>query len=208
MCANDGGSTTFGRAATTKKIPRAACVLTVSHGLVRSSARRDRLTVAGPGAGRVEPLTAGSPWPRVRGGAASRASRRGRRGRWRSRRRRASRRGGASPRTRRPSNRRGGAAARRAAKVRALRGVHRDIRALRLPGLVGAPVHGPPVPSRVFLLGQAPGPHEARLGRPFAWTAGRTLFSWFERACGATEREPGRGRAGGRARPRRAGGRG
>ena len=82
-----------------------------------------------------------------------------------------------------------GRAAARAARVRALRAVHRDIRALRLPGLVGAPVHGPPVPSRIFLLGQAPGPHEARLGRPFAWTAGKTLFRWFERACGASERE-------------------
>lgn len=82
-----------------------------------------------------------------------------------------------------------GPAARRAQKVRALRAVQRDIRALRLPGLVGAPVHGPPVPSRIFLLGQAPGPHEARLGRPFAWTAGKTLFRWFERACGAGERE-------------------
>lgn len=79
--------------------------------------------------------------------------------------------------------------ARFAEAVRALRAVQRDIRALRLPGLVGAPVHGPPVPSHIFLLGQAPGPHEARLGRPFAWTAGRTLFRWFERACGASERE-------------------
>ncbi len=79
--------------------------------------------------------------------------------------------------------------ARVAEKVRALRAVQRDIRALRLPGLVGAPVHGPPVPSRIFLLGQAPGPHEARLGRPFAWTAGRTLFRWFEQACAASERE-------------------
>lgn len=77
----------------------------------------------------------------------------------------------------------------RAALVRALRAVHRDIRALRLPGLVGAPVHGPPVASRIFLLGQAPGPHEARLGRPFAWTAGKTLFRWFEQACGAGEAE-------------------
>jgi uracil-DNA glycosylase len=82
-----------------------------------------------------------------------------------------------------------GRAARRAAQLRALRAVHRDIRALRMPGLVGAPVHGPPIPSRIFLLGQAPGPHEARLGRPFAWTAGKTLFRWFERAFGASERE-------------------
>jgi uracil-DNA glycosylase len=43
------------------------------------------------------------------------------------------------------------------------------------------------VASRIFLLGQAPGPHEARLGRPFAWTAGKTLFRWLERATGADE---------------------
>ncbi len=76
-----------------------------------------------------------------------------------------------------------------AAVVAALEGIHRDIRALRLPGFAGPPVHGPPIPSRIFLLGQAPGPHEARFNRPFAWTAGRTLFSWFERAFGATEEE-------------------
>lgn len=70
-----------------------------------------------------------------------------------------------------------------------LRRIHEDIRALRLPGFCGPPVHGPAVASRVFLLGQAPGPHEARFGRPFAWTAGKTLFSWFERAFGASEEE-------------------
>jgi uracil-DNA glycosylase len=43
------------------------------------------------------------------------------------------------------------------------------------------------VASRIFLVGQAPGPHEARLGRPFAWTAGKTLFRWLERATGADE---------------------
>ncbi len=31
----------------------------------------------------------------------------------------------------------------------------------------------------VYLVGQAPGPREAKLGRPFAWTAGKTLFQWF-----------------------------
>ncbi|HME90717.1 MAG TPA: uracil-DNA glycosylase family protein, partial [Myxococcaceae bacterium] len=41
--------------------------------------------------------------------------------------------------------------------------------------------------SRIFLIGQAPGNHEVRLGRPFAWTAGRTLFSWFESALGVDE---------------------
>jgi len=71
----------------------------------------------------------------------------------------------------------------------ALERVHADIRAFAWPGLLGEPVHGPPIPSRIFLLGQAPGPHEGRLGRPFAWTAGRTLFSWFERALGASEDE-------------------
>ena len=73
--------------------------------------------------------------------------------------------------------------------VSELEAIHGDIRALRLPGFCGPPVHGPAVPSRIFLLGQAPGPHEARFGRPFAWTAGKTLFSWFERAFGASEEE-------------------
>lgn len=77
----------------------------------------------------------------------------------------------------------------RAAQVAALEAVQRDIRALRLPGFAAEPVHGPPVPSRIYLLGQAPGPHEARLGRPFAWTAGKTLFRWFAGSFGATEEE-------------------
>ena len=51
----------------------------------------------------------------------------------------------------------------------------------------GTPVHGPAVKSRVLLLGQAPGPREASFGRPFAWTAGRTLFAWFQGALGCTE---------------------
>lgn len=74
-------------------------------------------------------------------------------------------------------------------RIAALRAIHRDIRALRMPGLVGPAVHGPPVASRIFLLGQAPGPHEARFGRPFAWTAGKTLFRWFEGSFGASEAE-------------------
>lgn len=75
----------------------------------------------------------------------------------------------------------------RAARVAALEEVQADIRALRMPGFRGPPVHGPPVLSRVFLLGQAPGPHEAKFGRPFAWTAGKTLFAWMGRSFGATE---------------------
>jgi uracil-DNA glycosylase len=53
--------------------------------------------------------------------------------------------------------------------------------------MVGTPVHGPPVRSRILLVGQAPGPREASLGRPFAWTAGRTLFRWLEEATGGDE---------------------
>ncbi len=66
--------------------------------------------------------------------------------------------------------------------------MHRDIRAFRPRGF-GPPVHGPALDSRIYLIGQAPGPHEARFGRPFAWHAGKTLFRWFEQATGATEDE-------------------
>jgi len=38
--------------------------------------------------------------------------------------------------------------------------------------------------SKVVLVGQAPGVKEPVLGRPFAWTAGKTLFQWFESSCG------------------------
>lgn len=40
------------------------------------------------------------------------------------------------------------------------------------------PVIGNPVGSRVLLVGQAPGPKEPDIGKPFAWTAGRMLFKW------------------------------
>jgi uracil-DNA glycosylase len=36
-----------------------------------------------------------------------------------------------------------------------------------------------PITSRILLIGQAPGDKEGALGRPFAWTAGKTLFKWF-----------------------------
>ena len=48
------------------------------------------------------------------------------------------------------------------------------------PNMIGPVVHGPAVLSRIYLLGQAPGPHEGELKKPFAWTAGKTLFKWFE----------------------------
>ncbi len=36
-----------------------------------------------------------------------------------------------------------------------------------------------PVVSKILLVGQAPGVKEPQLQRPFAWTAGKTLFKWF-----------------------------
>jgi len=48
-------------------------------------------------------------------------------------------------------------------------------------------VSGGPVVSRVLLVGQAPGDKEPKLGRPFAWTAGKTLFNWFHEAAGMSE---------------------
>lgn len=53
----------------------------------------------------------------------------------------------------------------------------------------GPVVVGRPVRSRVILVGQAPGDKEPKLGRPFAWTAGRTLFRWIEEALGWNEDE-------------------
>ena len=40
-------------------------------------------------------------------------------------------------------------------------------------------VTGQPVVSPVMLIGQAPGVREGPLGKPFAWTAGKTMFGWF-----------------------------
>jgi uracil-DNA glycosylase len=66
--------------------------------------------------------------------------------------------------------------------------LHRELDACRAcPKMIGPVVHGPPILSRILLLGQAPGPREGSFGRPFAWTAGKTLFRWFERAVGASE---------------------
>ena len=37
----------------------------------------------------------------------------------------------------------------------------------------------PPILSPIMIIGQAPGIHEGRIGRPFGWTACKTLFKWF-----------------------------
>lgn len=57
------------------------------------------------------------------------------------------------------------------------------------PGMHKPVVVGRPVLSRIILVGQAPGDKEPKLGRPFAWTAGKTLFKWFNEALGWTEDE-------------------
>jgi uracil-DNA glycosylase len=51
------------------------------------------------------------------------------------------------------------------------------------------PVSGGPILSKVMLVGQAPGVREPVLGKPFAWTAGRTLFAWFDEFCHLSEVE-------------------
>ena len=50
-------------------------------------------------------------------------------------------------------------------------------------------VTGNPVFSKVILVGQAPGVKEPILKRPFAWTAGKMLFQWFENSCGLNEEQ-------------------
>jgi uracil-DNA glycosylase len=45
--------------------------------------------------------------------------------------------------------------------------------------MIGPVVTGAPIVSPVLLIGQAPGVREGPAGKPFAWTAGKTLFGWF-----------------------------
>jgi uracil-DNA glycosylase len=47
------------------------------------------------------------------------------------------------------------------------------------PNVFGQPVTGFVENARVMLVGQAPGPREMDERRPFAYTAGKRLFSWF-----------------------------
>jgi uracil-DNA glycosylase len=72
--------------------------------------------------------------------------------------------------------------------VTQLRALHHQLQACRAcPKMIGPVVHGPPVDTRLLLIGQAPGPREGQFGRPFAWTAGKTLFSWFQSVLGVDE---------------------
>jgi uracil-DNA glycosylase len=66
--------------------------------------------------------------------------------------------------------------------------LHRELDGCRAcPGMIGPVVHGPAVVSSILLIGQAPGPREGSFGKPFAWTAGKTMFRWFEEALGVDE---------------------
>lgn len=59
----------------------------------------------------------------------------------------------------------------------------------RCPRMIGPPVVGRPADHGIMLIGQAPGEREPKLHRPFAWTAGRTLFQWFGDYVGWSEDE-------------------
>jgi uracil-DNA glycosylase len=50
-------------------------------------------------------------------------------------------------------------------------------------------VSGGAVFSKVMLVGQAPGDKEPVFGRPFAWTAGKTMFKWFHEATHLSEEQ-------------------
>ena len=45
--------------------------------------------------------------------------------------------------------------------------------------MIGSPIVGNPVQSKIILIGQAPGVKEGDLKKPFAWTAGKNMFKWF-----------------------------
>jgi uracil-DNA glycosylase len=60
-------------------------------------------------------------------------------------------------------------------------------RCRRCPRMNPPVVSGGAVVSRVLLVGQAPGDKEPVLGRPFAWTAGKKLFRWFNEQAGVDE---------------------
>jgi uracil-DNA glycosylase len=72
-------------------------------------------------------------------------------------------------------------------KAELVRHVESLLKCRRCPEVNPPVVSGGAVMSRVVLVGQAPGDKEPKLGRPFAWTAGKTLFRWFNEAAGIDE---------------------
>jgi uracil-DNA glycosylase len=69
------------------------------------------------------------------------------------------------------------------------RHVARLLKCRQCPEMFPPVVSGGAVTSQVILVGQAPGDKEPKMGRPFAWTAGKTLFRWFEESMGMDEAE-------------------
>ncbi len=66
-------------------------------------------------------------------------------------------------------------------KVKLIKAHQQALSECRLcPQMIPPVVMGQPVASEILLVGQAPGDKEGELGRPFAWTAGQTMFKWFE----------------------------
>lgn len=65
--------------------------------------------------------------------------------------------------------------------------VARLVKCRRCPRMQPPPVTGGAIVGELMIIGQAPGPREPVLKRPFAHTAGKTLFRWFEEFCGITE---------------------
>lgn len=72
-------------------------------------------------------------------------------------------------------------------KAKLVKHVAALLKCRRCPGMKPPPVSGGPVVSRVMSVGQAPGDKEPVFGRPFAWTAGKTLFRWFKEAADIDE---------------------
>jgi len=72
-------------------------------------------------------------------------------------------------------------------ELRLQRHVARLRQCRRCPRVLPPPVSGGAIVSDVLLVGQAPGVREPVAGKPFAWTAGKTLFRWFEESAGLTE---------------------
>lgn len=71
-----------------------------------------------------------------------------------------------------------------------LSSIHHRLEGCRAcPQMCSSPVHGPALETPVMLIGQAPGAHESHLGKPFAYTAGKTLFQWLSQATGLEEEE-------------------
>jgi len=72
-------------------------------------------------------------------------------------------------------------------QIELTRHVARLLKCRRCPRMQSTPVSGGAIMSDVMIIGQAPGPREPALKRPFAHTAGKRLFQWFEEFCGMNE---------------------